>query len=53
MVNFTHKIVLVTIGLLCGLPISAYDFEVDGYRYNITSVADLTVEVVASPIGRI
>ena len=53
MVNFTHKIVLATIGLLCGLPISAYDFEVDGYRYNITSVADLTVEVVATPIGRI
>jgi len=52
-VNFTHKLVLVTIGLLCGLSLSAYDFEVDGYRYNIISVADLTVEVVGTPIGRI
>ena len=53
MVNFTHKIVLITVALLCGLSVSAYDFEVDGYRYNITSVADLTVEVVGTPIGRI
>lgn len=53
MVNFTHKLVLVTIGLLCGLSLSAYDFEVDGYRYNILSVADLTVEVVGTPVGQI
>ena len=53
MVNFTHKLLLATIGLLCSLSISAYDFEVDGYRYNILSVADLTVEVVGTPIGRI
>lgn len=53
MVNFIHKIVLITVALLCGLSVSAYDFEVDGYRYNITSVADLTVEVVGTPIGRI
>ena len=53
MVNYTHKIVLITVALLCGLSVSAYDFEVDGYRYNITSVADLTVEVVGTPIGRI
>lgn len=53
MVNFTHKIVLITVALLCSLSVSAYDFEVDGYRYNITSVADLTVEVVGTPIGTI
>lgn len=53
MVNFIHKIVLITVALLCGLSVSAYDFEMDGYRYNITSVADLTVEVVGTPIGRI
>ena len=53
MINFTHKIVLITVALLCGLPVSAYDFEVDGYRYNITSVEDLTVEVAGTPIGRI
>lgn len=53
MVNYTYKIVLITVALLCGLSVSAYDFEVDGYRYNITSVADLTVEVVGTPIGRI
>ena len=53
MVKFTHKLLLATIGLLCSLSISAYDFEVDGYRYNILSVADLTVEVVGTPIGRI
>lgn len=53
MVNFTHKIVLITVALLCSLSVSAYDFEVDGYRYNITSVADLTVEVVGTPIGSI
>lgn len=53
MVNFTHKLVLITIGLLCGLSVSAYDFEVDGYRYNIISVADLTVEVVGTPVGQI
>lgn len=53
MVNFTHKLVLIAIGLLCDLSVSAYDFEVDGYRYNILSVADLTVEVVGTPISGI
>ena len=31
--------------LLCSVPVSAYDFEVDGIYYNITSETDLTVEV--------
>ena len=31
--------------LLCSLTASAHDFEVDGIYYNITSYADLTVEV--------
>ncbi len=53
MINFSRKLVLVTIGLLQVLSISAYDFEVEGYRYNIISVTDLTVEVVGTPIGRI
>ena len=53
MVTFMDKIVLIIAALLCGMSASAYDFEVDGYRYNILSVADLTVEVVGTPIGRI
>ena len=53
MVDYIHKLVLSLLGLLCVVSISAYDFEVDGYRYNIISVADLTVEVVGTPIGRI
>ena len=31
--------------LLCNVPVSAYNFEVDGICYNITSETDLTVEV--------
>ena len=31
--------------LLCSVTASAYDFEVDGIYYNITSEEDLTVEV--------
>ena len=40
---------LATIGMiLYSLTTSAYDFEVDGIRYNILSATDLTVEVTAS-----
>ena len=40
------KIKLLTIVvLLCSISVSAHDFEVDGIYYNITSSADLTVEV--------
>ena len=40
---------LATIGMiLYCLTTSAYDFEVDGIRYNILSATDLTVEVTAS-----
>ena len=53
MTNYAHKIMIVAISLLCSISMSAYDFEVDGYRYNIISVTDLTVEVVGTPIGRI
>ena len=31
--------------LLCSVSVSAHDFEVDGFYYDITSEADLTVEV--------
>ena len=42
----TIKQLLVTIAvLLCSATASAYDFEVDGIYYNITSITDLTVEV--------
>ena len=37
--------VLAVIGLLCSISVSAHDFEVDGIYYNITSSADMTVEV--------
>ena len=40
---------LATIGMiLYSLTTSAYDFEVDGIRYNILSATDLTAEVTAS-----
>ena len=40
------KHLLITIAmLLCSATASAYDFEVDGIYYNITSITDLTVEV--------
>ena len=42
----TIKLLLITIVvLLCSATASAYDFEVDGIYYNITSITDLTVEV--------
>ena len=37
--------------LLCSLTASAYDFEVDGIYYNITSSTDLTVEVTYRESG--
>ena len=42
----TIKQLLITIvALLCSTTASAYDFEVDGIYYNITSITDLTAEV--------
>ena len=42
----TIKQLLITVVmLLCSATASAYDFEVDGIYYNITSITDLTVEV--------
>ena len=42
----TIKTTLLTITmLLCSIAVSAYDFEVDGIYYNITSSQDFTVEV--------
>ena len=42
----TIKQLLITLAvLLCSATASAYDFEVDGIYYNITSITDLTVEV--------
>ena len=42
----TLKTLLITIAvLLCSATVSAYDFEVDGIYYNITSAAERTVEV--------
>ncbi|MBO7293955.1 MAG: leucine-rich repeat protein, partial [Bacteroidaceae bacterium] len=39
------SLVLIVIGLLCSLSVSAHDFGVDGIYYNITSSTDMTVEV--------
>ena len=39
------SLVLAVIGLLCSISVSAEDFEVDGIYYNITSSADMMVEV--------
>ena len=39
------SLVLIVIGLLCSVSVSAEDFEVDGIYYNITSQADNTVAV--------
>ena len=39
------SIVLVAIGLLCSMSVSAEDFEVDGIYYNITSSTKKTVAV--------
>jgi len=42
----TIKITLLTIALLlCSISASAYDFEVDGIYYNITSSVKFTLEV--------
>ena len=41
----TKHILLTIAMLLCSLTASAYDFEVGGIYYNITSDTDLTVEI--------
>ena len=39
----------MAVAMLCSFNFaSAYDFEVDGIYYNITSMADLTVEVTSN-----
>ena len=43
--NKIKSLVLAAIGLLCGISVSAEDFEVDGIYYNIMSDSDKTVEV--------
>lgn len=43
------SLVLAVMGLLCCMSVSAYDFEVDGIYYNITSSTDKTVEVTSNP----
>ena len=43
------KLWLATIAVLwCSMTVSAYDFEVGGIRYDITSSTDLTVEVTSN-----
>ena len=39
------KLFITAMVLLCSVSANAYDFEVDGIYYNLTSAADLTVEV--------
>lgn len=47
----TIKQLLITIAvLLCSATMYAYDFEVDGIYYDITSSTDLTVEVTSGYI---
>lgn len=43
------KSLLIMACILYRINISAYDFEVDGIYYNITSIADKTVEVTNGP----
>lgn len=45
MKNQLKKIVLLVIVLLTASHISAYDFEVDGFCYNVVSISDLTAEI--------
>jgi hypothetical protein len=45
MINFTHKLVLIAIGLLCDLSVSAYDFEANGIYYKILSKDNKTCAV--------
>ena len=42
---------LTVIGLLCSVSVSAYDFEVNGIYYNITSEAENTVQVTYKGYG--
>ena len=41
-----QKLGLLVAMLLAILPMSAYDFEVDGFRYDIIDAADGTVKIV-------
>lgn len=45
MKQFIKKTLILIAALSVSLSMSAYDFEVDGIYYNITSMANLTVEV--------
>ena len=44
-------LLLIVIGLLCSMSVSAYDFEVDGIYYNITSEAEKKVQVTYKGFG--
>lgn len=45
MKHFYLKICIIVLACLSYLPVSAYDFEADGFYFTITSVKDLTVSV--------
>jgi hypothetical protein len=45
MKNFTRRLGMLLVALLAFLQVSAYDFECDGFYYNVTSLDDMTVEV--------
>ncbi|MBR2607272.1 MAG: leucine-rich repeat protein [Bacteroidaceae bacterium] len=45
--NYLKQLFVAIVVLLCSVTVSAYDFEVDGIYYNITSETDLTVEVTS------
>ena len=47
--NITQKLVLLVVGLLCCINMSAYDFEKDGIYYDILSSSDKTVRVTSHP----
>ena len=51
MKQFIKKLGLFVAMLLTVLSAQAYDFEVDGIYYNITSMSDLEVGVTYSPIS--
>jgi hypothetical protein len=45
MKNFTRRLGMLLVALLAFLQVSAYDFECDGFYYNVTSLDDMTVAV--------
>jgi hypothetical protein len=45
MKNFTRRLGMLLVALLAFLQVSAYDFECDGFYYNVTTLDDMTVAV--------